>query len=260
MFQNQTFTTVLSLAGPNCAAFLQNIITNDVNLLEKQPALYACLLSPQGKFLHDFVLLRQNETYLLLTEQTRADELLKKLLAYRLRQKIEMKLETSLHVGFSFHAPSAPSILSFPDPRHPALGLIGLSTQPFPSDAQAFYVWNEKRIRLSVANGALDADIGLSTLEELNITKFNGVSFTKGCYVGQELTARLHNRGLGKKHLVPVLFEQSAPPAGRADILSGDVVVGQLRSSCGALGLALLKDNSVFLPLQCNGQALKVLT
>lgn len=107
-----------------------------------------------------------------------------------------------------------------------------------------FAHWDRLRLALGIPDGSRDLVPGESTLAEGRIDQFHGVSYQKGCYVGQELTARMHYRSLGKKRLYPVRIEGTPPPPG-AEILSDGQSVGQMRSSCGDLGLALLRDDAI---------------
>jgi hypothetical protein len=107
-----------------------------------------------------------------------------------------------------------------------------------------FTFWDEQRIRLGLIDGSRDAELEISTLEELNIAD-TAVSFDKGCYVGQELTTRMEMRGLGKKHLLPLGFNGQVPffsdPLKNAD----GKVIAEMRSSCGTVGLALVRDDAL---------------
>lgn len=247
---------VLVVSGPDRLSFLQGLMTNDILLLSHQPALYTCLLSPQGKFLHDLFILAKDDTCLLVTEKDRAHDLFNALLRYRLRAKIDINFNASLSCGLSLTNPENSAVTYFQDPRHPELGYRLIHTSPFEINTNIIRQWDERRIELGIADGSRDADIGLSTLEELNIPDFHGVSYTKGCYVGQELTARMHHRGLGKKHLRAFIFKENAPE-NRPDITCGEMIVGQLRSVQGRKALALIKDEHLSSPLKCLGQEIR---
>lgn len=238
------FTTLphralIRAAGPDTHAFLQNIVSNDMDLLASQPFLYAHLLTPQGKFLFDFIISRENDAYLLDGEGgTRAEELLKKLTLYRLRARVDLTLENDkpVYVIFNTDRPA--------DPRHPQLGHRTF-TKP-DREEQPFETWDRLRISLGVPDGSRDMEVEKATLIESRIEAFQGVSFTKGCYIGQEITARMHNRGLAKKHLIPVKAAGTPLPPPDTDILTPDGrLAGEMRSSCGDIGMALLKDETL---------------
>ncbi len=207
----------ITVSGPDAFSFLQNIISNDVVLLDSQRTVHACLLTPQGKFLHDFFVTRTDATiyYLECEDGVRADDLLRRLTLYKLRAQISLNLN-----------PHCDVFVTLPD-----CGRHYSRPQGTPAD---FARYDELRIGKGLPDGSRDAEIGVSTLAELNLDT-TAVSYTKGCYVGQELVARMHNRNLGKKHLVPVQFLGDIPPAGT--IIDE---VGMMRSHCGTVGLILM--------------------
>ena len=228
---------LLQIEGDDRVAFLQGLISNDMKLLETQPALYACLLTAQGKFLHDFFVIKGDGVLLIDCEGgDRAQDLYKRLLMYRLRSKVQISIEEHNDV----YAVIGQEIAGgYADPRHEALG-YRVFEKPADTEEQDFAAWDELRISLCVPDGSRDMEIEKSTLLECHIDKLNGISYAKGCYVGQELTARMHHRGLAKKHLYAV--KGDLPDAG-ADIIADGKLLGQMRSSCGDIGLALVKDD-----------------
>lgn len=230
--------TVIRASGPDTHDFLQNIISNDMDLLNTHPCLYACLLTPQGKFLFDFFITRDGNTCLIECEGgDRAEAFLKRLTMYRLRSKVDLTIENNKTV-YMVVGTDQPA-----DPRHPQLGHRTFMKPD--SEEQPFTTWDRLRISLGVPDGSRDMEIEKSTLIESRIDVFHGVSFTKGCYIGQEITARMHNLGIAKKHLIPVRITGQVPAPG-SDILKPDGhLAGEMRSSCGDIGLALLKDEAL---------------
>lgn len=230
---------VISVAGADARDFLQNIISNDIDLLTDQPFLYAHLLTPQGKFLFDFIISREADTYLLDSEGgSRAEDLLKKLTMYRLRAKVTLTLENDKPVYMLLNT-GQPA-----DPRHPQLGHRSFTKPDL--EELPFETWDRLRISLGVPDGSRDMEVEKSTLIESRIEVFHGVSFTKGCYIGQEITARMHNRGLAKKHLIAVKAQGLPLPPPGADILTPEgKLAGEMRSSCGDIGMALIKDEAL---------------
>lgn len=226
---------VIRARGPEAHTFLQNIISHDMDLLSSQSSLYACLLTPQGKFLFDFFISRDDNDYLIECEGgARAESLLKKLTMYRLRSKVDLTLENYKPVYMII------GTAQISDPRHLQLGHRTFIKPDI--DEQPFTVWDRLRITLGVPDGSRDMEVEKLTLIESRIDVFHGVSFTKGCYIGQEITARMHNRGLAKKHLIPVRITGSVPEPG-TDIMTPDGhLAGEMRSSCGDIGMALIKD------------------
>lgn len=223
---------LVHIEGADRHEFLQNIITNDIDTLEAGVLIYACLLSPQGKFLHDFFVSRGDGFLLLECEGgERAQDLYKRLSLYRLRAEVKISVveQVPVYAGFGFNG--------LPDPRHMDMGVRSFEKPDI--EERPFAEWDRHRIVLCVPDGSRDLIVNSSTLEEGHIDKLNGVSYEKGCYVGQELTARMHHRGLGKKHLYTV--RGNLPQSGREIIRDGKSI-GDMRSKQGDIGIALLKD------------------
>lgn len=215
---------LIQIEGEDRYDFLQNLISNDMALLPQNRMIYACLLTPQGKFLHDFFIIDAGTVLLIDCEGgERAQDLYKRLNMYRLRSKIQISVENNHPVYAVFGNP-----IGHADPRHPDMGYRSFE-KPDDLDEISFDEWDKHRTSLCVPDGSRDMIPERSTLLECHIDKLNGVSFTKGCFVGQEVTARMHHRGLVKKHLRTV--DISALPE-----------KAELRSSCGDIGLAMVRD------------------
>ena len=186
--------------------FLQGLVTNDV-VAGPLPC-WAALLSAQGKVVGDFVVWAQGADLLLDVEATAAEALAKRLALYRLRRRIAITVDASLAVHWS--AESQPGASA--DPRLPGLGwrwLAPASDAP-PADA----TWRAHRLGQGVCEGAVElADL---LWLECNAAELNGVSFTKGCYVGQENTARMNWRQKVNRRLVVVPLGASDPARQRA--------------------------------------------
>lgn len=192
-------------AGEDVAAFLQGLVTNDV----KGPlSCYAALLSAQGKHLFDFLVWAEGadpstgsgRSLLLDCEAAQADELVKRLSMYRLRRKIGIAREEALGVHWS----AAPHEGALPDPRYPELGHRWLGA---PEGDSAEAAWLAHRLALGVPEGR--AEMGDILWLETNAVELRGVSFTKGCYVGQENTARMNWRQKVNRRLVVVPLGES---------------------------------------------------
>ena len=181
------------------AAFLQGLVTNDVT--GSLPT-YAALLSAQGKTMFDFLVWASGDDLLIDCEAEHAEALAKRLSLYRLRRKIEIAVDPSLSVHWSLVNPGgAPA-----DPRHPELGyrwLAEVDDDAVPADA----AWLAHRLSLGVPEGS--AELGDILWLETNAVELNGVSFEKGCYIGQENTARMNWRQKVNRRLVVVQLDQS---------------------------------------------------
>lgn len=184
--------------GEDVRGFLQGLVTNDVS--GDLPA-YAALLSAQGKTMFDFLVWEDAGDILVDCEAELADDLVKRLSLYRLRRKIAIGRDTNLSV----HWNPNPQGKATPDPRLPALGFrwIGSDT----SDEAADNAWLAQRLSLGVPEGF--AELGDILWLETNAVELNGVSFEKGCYIGQENTARMNWRQKVNRRLVVVPLEKS---------------------------------------------------
>lgn len=231
---------MVSISGEDRRAFLQGLVSNDINLLDGHSCVYACLLTPQGKFLHDFFITEHDGALRLECEGgARAEDLMNRLKPFRLRSKITLDFQSD----FTVYAGKSPlPDHAFTDPRHADLGWRSYYPPQGVEDVP-FEIWDYHRILLGVPDGSRDMVPESSTLAECNVDTLNGVSYTKGCYMGQELTARIHHRGLVKKRLQTVHEHDLGgplPPPG-TDIVLKDGRTGEMRSSCRDSGLALVK-------------------
>lgn len=230
----------ITISGPDAAAFLQGLITADINALNAStPLLYSCLLTPNGKFLHDFFIFRQDDAFVLDCEGgDRAAHLAKILGMYKLRAQINIACETQTDVFLIIGRPDAPGLR---DSRHPEMGLRAYE-RPDGLTEQPFAVWDRHRIERLIPDGSRDMAPERATLAEFGLDRLGAVSYEKGCYLGQELTARMHYRGLAKKHLRKVTGKDL--PARDTPLHAPDgKIVGEMGSSCGDLGLALIKKD-----------------
>jgi tRNA-modifying protein YgfZ len=180
---------VIRLSGEDVRGFLQGLVTQDV---AGQLPVWAGLLTPQGKCLFDFLVWAEGDDLLLDCEADAADDLVKRLSLYRLRRPISINRDDGLAVHWT-----ADGNEGVPDPRLPELGRRWLA----PQDEVAIG-WLEHRLRLGVCEGR--AELGDLLWLECNAAELNGVSFTKGCFVGQENTARMNWRQKVNRRLVVV--------------------------------------------------------
>jgi folate-binding protein YgfZ len=228
----------LKISGRDRISFLQGLISNDLGLLEQQPCVYSCLLTPQGKFLYDFFITKDDEALILDCEGGERLTALAKLLSfYKLRSDVQIATEDNVDTYSVFG-----DDIGVRDPRSEQMG-TRIHQKPKDLKEKPFEIWDERRIRLYIPDGSRDMIPNQSTLLECRIDKHHGVSFDKGCYMGQELTARTHYRGLIKKHLYAI--EADSLPDSGSEIKIDGRIVGEMRSSCGRIGLAMLKDEAL---------------
>ena len=263
---------VLAVSGPDRLAFLQGLVSNDVEKLRPERALYAALLTAQGKYLHDFFMIEAGEAIWLDAEAARLADLKRRLSIYRLRARVALDEMPQLAVA-AVLGPPAPGLAAEPgaarefaggriyvDPRLPRLGMRAILPRAEAGAALAGIGISEAdpaeydrlRLSLGVADGSRDLAVDKSILLEAGFDELHGVDWQKGCYVGQELTARTKYRGLVKRRLVPVAIEGAAPAPGTLVTLDGREA-GEMRSSREGTGLALLRLEAVRAsrPLAC---------
>jgi hypothetical protein len=253
---------LLRVDGDEARAFLQGLISNDVNKAAPDRALWAAFLTPQGKYLHDFFIVDWRDALYLDCERARRDDLAKRLARFRLRSKVTIVAEDALDVVL-LHGSGALAALNlleeagqgrpfgpayvYVDPRHAGAGARALA----PAGADAAFAaagfvagaadaYDRRRLALGLPDGSRDLEIEKSILLENGFEELHGVDWQKGCYMGQELTARTHYRALIKKRLVPVHIAGPAPAPG-TPVLAGDAEAGIMRSAAGDIGLALLR-------------------
>ena len=223
--------SLIRMGGEGVLPFLQNLITAELGGMPKGRWAHGALLSPQGKIQHElFVFNAGNAVYLDCVHGQR-DALLKKLMLYRLRAKFEIAMEDGLSVVVS---PKTMDGLSGPDPRLAAIGHRGLSRHGAPADGS----YDTARLKLGLPDGAADIGENRHFPHEANFDLLNGVSFTKGCYVGQEVVSRMQHRGSARTRMLPVACDGATPGA---VIHAGETMIGTILSARGGLGLALLR-------------------
>ncbi len=225
---------LLRLEGPDAGHFLHNLVTSDTEGLAQNEARYAALLTPQGKILFDFFVIRAGDGYFIDCAASQKADLLKRLGFYKLRAKVTIS-DSGDAPGVSMTEPEAD--FRYVDPRSPAIGWRFIDSSGSLPDAIGY---NAARVGLGLAD--TDADLGSGEFfpHEANLDQLGGVSFQKGCYVGQEVVSRMEHRGTARSRILPVTLDGAAPPKG-SDIRAGEKQVGTLLSSSGQHALALIR-------------------
>ena len=259
--------SILAVAGPDRRAFLQGLVSNDVERVAPDHALYAALLTAQGKYLHDFIMVERGEAIWLDAERARLADLKRRLSIYRLRAKVEISELPDLAVAAAFGegAFAALGLSGEPgtarpcgagamlvDPRLAELGARVVMPREQVRQALAalgfadaeIAEYDRRRLALGIPDGSRDLVPDKSILLESGFDELHGVDWQKGCYIGQELTARTKYRGLIKKRLFPVRIDGAAPAPGAIVTLDGKDA-GEMRSARDGLGLALLRLDAV---------------
>lgn len=232
---------VLEVTGEDRVGFLQGLVSNDVTEAAPGRAVWAALLTAQGKWLADFIILADGERLLLDCEAEQADMLAQKLGRYRLRAKVAIaRTATPVHAAWDGAPP--PGGVQAPDPRLPDAGWRILGGDPAANASPEDY--DRHRLILGLPAGSRDMEAEKSTLLEAGFDELHGVSWDKGCYMGQELTARTKYRGLIKRRLTPVRIDGPTPAPG-SPVLEDGADVGMMRSALGERGLALLRLGAI---------------
>ncbi|QFT59196.1 putative global regulator [Sulfitobacter sp. THAF37] len=227
-----THRRILRLSGKDTREFLQGLITNDIDKLA-QGAVYAALLSPQGKYMADFLITEAPDGSILLdVAESHGDMLVQRLSLYKLRADVQIE-ETGLHVHRGLG--KAPTD-GFPDPRTPEMGWRAYRDAPQTDDAGID--WDALRVAHLVPETGVELTPDTFVLEA-GFDRLNGVDFRKGCYVGQEVTARMRHKTTLRKGLAQVDVKGEAPVG--TDLLAGEKPAGTLLTQAGGKGIAYLR-------------------
>jgi len=235
---------VLRLSGGDTRDFLQGLITNDVADAVGGDAIYAGLLTPQGKYMFDMIIVADGDDLLLDIEAARKPQLMQRLTMYKMRADVIITEEDASVWALWPDNEAGPSDTgtAYRDPRHKALHQrIIAKENPAPNAApMALEVYEERRIRHGVPDGSRDMAVEKYFWLETGAEKLNGVSFDKGCYVGQELTARMKHRTDLKKMLVPVKL---SGPANSGDQIATSEAknAGEIKTVSNGYALAYLR-------------------
>ena len=258
---------VIGIGGVDAVDFLQGLVSNDVAKVSPVRAIWSAMLTPQGKFLHEFFIARHDDRLLLDCEAARRQDLIKKLSMYKLRAKVEITDETekfSVAAVFGNGALDAVGLsgaegaegatnafaggVVFSEPRLSEMG--GRAILPADTAAEALgraglkpaarADYDTLRLTLGLPDGSRDMVVEKAILLENGFDELHGVDWDKGCYMGQELTSRTRYRGLIKKRLMPVTID-GPPPQPGTPLMAEGREAGEMRSSDGGLGLALVR-------------------
>ncbi len=239
---------VIEVAGADRIGFLNGLVSNDVAKAAPGQAVWAALLTAQGRYLTDFFVFYDDERLLLEAPLVAVAELIRRLNRYKLRAEVRLaELSGTLKVYAAWQGMPPQVPLTAPDPRLREAGTRLLSeTELAPNAVAADYAaW---RLELGLPDGPPDLEPEKTLLLEAGFDELNGIDWQKGCYMGQELTARTKYRGLVKRRLVPVMLAGPLPPPG-TPVLSDGAEVGAVRSGIGGLALASLRLDALDKPL-----------
>jgi hypothetical protein len=244
---------VVAVTGDDAGKLLQGIITNDMDLLAKQPAIHAALLTPQGKILFEFIVARAPGGYLLDVARAQVGDLIKRLTLYKLRAKVDIRdAGADYRVIALWGDPlqgqkEVSGTIAFTDPRLPALGRRIIAEARFADDVMSatggaeatFAGYDAHRIALGIPELGKDYASGSTFAHEANLDALKSVSFSKGCFVGQEVASRMEHRGTARTRAV--IVEGAAPLAPASNITAGEAQIGTVGSTADTRALAFVR-------------------
>ncbi len=242
---------VVELHGADRVAFLNGLVSNDVAKALPGQAVWAAMLSPQGRYLTDFFIFADDDRLLIDAPRDAIPELIKRLRRFVLRADVRLDDASGrwfVHAAWAGMPPPVP--VTAPDPRLQAAGYRMLSASPLAANADAAD-YAAHRIGLGLPDGPPDLEPDKTLLLEAGFDELNGVDWTKGCYMGQELTARTKYRGLVKRRLLPVALAGDVAPG--SPVLAEGAEIGTIRSAAGGQALAMLRTDALAKPLTAAG-------
>tara|TARA_R110000868_G_scaffold262401_1_gene520893 strand:+ start:55225 stop:56010 length:786 start_codon:yes stop_codon:yes gene_type:complete len=248
---------LLGIDGRDSTEFLQSVITNDIFLVDTHKAIYAAHLTPKGKFLYDFFISKMGDMYVLDCHKDELMPLAKSLHGYIISKDISLHDLSADYTCISSSNKNAPeSVLSFKDPRHEKLGYRHW-VKDAPADCENAEAYHIQRIKLGIIDGAFDGLKERSLINEMGFEGLNGVSFNKGCYVGQELTARTKFRTEPKKKVFQISFSGTAQ---NGDIIKcGNMDAGWIFSNYEGHGIAMLRTRYLDKEMTLNDAPIQVI-
>ena len=217
-FYKNSNSKFISIEGENSSEFLQNLITNDINKCSKDKVIYSCLLTPQGKFLSDFFIFKMDNKYILETNILFYENLIKKLNIYKLRSKVQINKIDKIYsfIIFGNITKDKGTIIISADPRKKNIGHKFIHESANPQILDSFNEIDEDKYHEILINNLVplsqyDLEENKSLLLENNFENLNSISWNKGCYVGQEITARMKYRALLKKQIYSLKINSGFP-------------------------------------------------
>ena len=236
-FSHLPHRTLVEISGEDAESFLENLVTCKAAGLGTGEASFGALLTPQGKILFDFFLIRTNEGFLADIDKELVGDFLKRLTFYKLRAKVALRHIEDAVVTACWETSLPEAELVVQDPRVEQMGwriYSAFESEESPSD------YTELRIKTGMPEGGRDFQYGDAYPHETLMDQFAGVDFKKGCYVGQEVVSRMQHRGTAKKRIIKIQSDTHLPKTGTTITADGKPA-GVVGSIAGASGLALLR-------------------
>ena len=229
--EEASYRAVFAVSGADRESFLQGLVTNDLGKL-RDGLVYAALLTPQGKYLADFFLMQRGDAILIDAKADQAEALVRRLSMYRLRAAVTIS-PTDIHVSRGL-GPAPDGAVA--DPRHPALGWRLYGTEPGTAPR---IDWDAIRVAHCIPETGIELIPDETYILEAGFERLHGVDFRKGCYVGQEVSARMKHKTELRKGLVTVAIDGAAPVG--TEILAGGKPAGRVFTQSGGRAIAWLR-------------------
>ena len=246
---------IILIEGKDRFKFIQGIISNDIELLRKKPSIYSSLLTPQGKFQYDFFISNFKEKFFLECDISEQEELISKFMMFKLRLDVKVSINSDYNIILSkkklnFSERNSSIIFSFYDPRFDnSFFSRTYADSNFLNEIKKQYVeidekrYETLRLNYCIPDFSIDATKAKSLLLEMRFDELNGISWTKGCYMGQEITARMKHRNIVKKKIFKVLIDFRSNL--KNEITLENETVGKLTSHNKKDGIAFLDTKAL---------------
>ncbi|MBK1622731.1 YgfZ/GcvT domain-containing protein [Afifella marina] len=238
-----TDRAVVLVRGPDAHNLLHNLVTSSMDEVESAGIAYGALLSPQGKILFDFLIHRQDEGFAIDLRSEEAENFIKRMTLYRLRAKVEMsRADDELAVFATWGDGETPSDVPA-DPRLAALGRRFVAAPDSVTADGDLAAYHAHRIACGIPEGGIDFVFGDTFPHDAAMDSLHGVSFQKGCYVGQEVVSRMQHRGTARRRIIAIeAVEAGSPlPETGAEIMAGERAIGRFGSSANGKGVGLVR-------------------
>lgn len=223
--------SIISITGDNCKNFLQSIISNDITKINEKNAIYSFILNPQGRFLYEFFVFEINNEIFIDCLKDTEDELIKKLNLYKIRQKIYIEKTNLISFSSFFITKHQDALLSYQDPRSIKMGFRFIfNCNKKPSDIEDQNLYNKNRILLKIPDEK-DLTYEKSLILDYGFDNLNAIDYNKGCYVGQEPTARMHYRQIYRRKIITITDQKIKKIPFGAKIFNGEQEMGKVLSS-----------------------------
>lgn len=229
---------IIEVSGSDRCSFLQGLVTQDVSLIEKELIIYTLMLSPQGKFQYDFFIINTGDLWLIDIDSIRADSLIQRLQLFKLHANVSIVKNTNMHVAVSSEIVHAGHC--FRDPRLKILGYRCYGNN-FENKQTPTEVYENLRLSQGIPDGVRDMVIDKSIPLEWGMDELHAISWDKGCYMGQELTARSRYVGQIRKHAFPIELQSTDGLEIGTKLQINQEEVGELRTFNDKFGIALLR-------------------